>query len=89
MKKLANFMLRMDEILKEKSEKYKDLWEICNLGILVGKLKEQVNKLVITEDIENPKRTVLHIANYCLFIYNRLQEKSKGKEDDFEPIDYY
>ena len=70
------FVLEMEKILTEKFEKYQNTWQTCNLGTLIGKLHEQVNQLVILkEDNKKAKRTLLHIANYCYFLYIRLTEK--------------
>lgn len=70
---LEKFAEQMEEILEEKSKQYQDFWRTCNLGTLAGKLKAQVRKLVFFKNYKSrAKRTLIHIANYCYFIYNRL-----------------
>ena len=56
----------------EKLSKYKDTWKTVSIGELKTKMDKQVGKLSNTSDKEKARRTLLHIANYCFFLYNRL-----------------
>jgi len=70
---MYKFFIQMEKILNEKRHKYKgDTWKISNLDFLLSKLKEQLDSIDYTENKEQTKRKIIHIANYCFFIYSRL-----------------
>jgi len=80
-KGLGRFAKAMEKILNEKEEKYKDTWSKCIIGLLKDKMMIQIDKfnelfiylgsgkINLKIDLEN---TLLDIANYCYFLYNRL-----------------
>ena len=77
--KLKEFTIEMSNILEEKFEKYKDSWKTTSIGELRPKIGEQmkgITDIIMTGyefDREKVKRKLLHIANYCFFLYNRLE----------------
>ena len=75
------FGYEMEEILQEKLSKYKDSWKTTSILKLHNKMIEQIEKMPHIEyhhltDIDRIKarRRLIHIANYCFFLYNRLGE---------------
>lgn len=65
----------MDTILKEKHKEHQDLWKTCNVEVLTDRLFRQIRTLVL--GILTPqriKRKLIHIANYCFFLYTRLEK---------------
>ena len=83
-KELKEFIDEMIKILEEKRPKYKDTWMKCGIETLKTKLNEQtenwfidsviLKNSIIPENKENTKRNLIHIANYCYFLYSRLSE---------------
>ena len=81
---LDKFVKEMIKVLDEKYEKYQDSWKDTNSGDLRAKLKEQVENLnnIITSNTEFKKpgyeekvrRILIHIANYCCFLYDKFGE---------------
>jgi len=72
-KELGKFAKAMEKILNEKEEKYNDMWTICELKELMEKLQDQVDSIVKLDINEHlAMRRLIHIANYCYFLYNRL-----------------
>jgi len=71
-------------ILKIKEEIYKDAWKWCHSTDLIKRMKEQIKKFDgFIETIQsnfkpqpeatvNAKETLVDIANFCFFIYERL-----------------
>ena len=84
------FVVEMVKVLDEKFEKYQDSWKDTNSGDIRAKLKEQVEDLnnIITSNTEFKKpgyeekvrRILIHIANYCCFLFNMFMEKKKEKK---------
>lgn len=79
---IKNFTEEMEKILKEKYKKYKDGWKETNIYELRRLLNKQFSKLTIYNDYENnrkhleeTKRKLIHITNYCLFIYTILEKR--------------
>jgi len=87
---LEKFREEMKKILDEKLPKYQDTWKIVPLGSLKHKIVKQLGGLVFhisdllprelaqKVDIAHKnkmKRKLLHIANYCFFLYTRLKER--------------
>ena len=73
--KLAEFRNEMMEILKEKFDKYQNIWKNSETEYLLFKLKQQLKQIrLYTVNSEITKRKLLHIANYCYFIYEKLKE---------------
>ena len=69
------FAEEMDKVLDEKFDKYQDSWKEVDLASLKIKLDAQVSEYMFKEYLqEDSKRTLVHIANYCLFILTRLNE---------------
>ena len=68
---LNEFVNKMLEVLIEKQEKYKDTWKTCDFLRLKGQLFNRANELGITS--KSTKRKLIHIANYCYFLYTRLE----------------
>lgn len=83
-KELKEFVDGMIKILEEKRLKYKDTWKTIPIAELKAKLDKQTENWVIDsiilinsiipENKENTKRNLIHIANYCYFLYSRLSE---------------
>jgi hypothetical protein len=77
---LEEFKEEMNKILKEKYPKYKDSWKCDGIGIIRDKMDYQMKSIsniimsCVDWDQKEVKRKVLHIANYCLFLYNKLSE---------------
>lgn len=67
------FMKAMLEILEEKQKDYKDTWKTANLDFLQDLLIEQTITLVPTNS-KRSKRKLIHIANYCYFLYTRIEQ---------------
>jgi len=72
--KIHQFTIEMIKILREKLKIYKDTWKTIYLDNLIHKLKEQVKEISYRNNIKRTKRQLLHIANYCYFIYQRLND---------------
>jgi len=72
--KIHQFSTEMIKILREKSKIYKDIWKITYLDNLINKLKKQIKTIDYRNNIKRTKRQLLHIANYCYFIYQRLND---------------
>ncbi|KKN53358.1 hypothetical protein LCGC14_0603280 [marine sediment metagenome] len=74
------FTNKMNHMLEEKFPKYKDSWRDTNIGDLRTKIGEQmkgITDIMMTGyefDREKVKRKLIHIANYCLFTYNKMDE---------------
>jgi len=73
----------MEKILNEKKSKYNDTWKTANLSFLIGKLKEQLDSIDIISlrrniSKEKTKRKLIHISNYCFFLYTRINEIEGG-----------
>ena len=62
----------MKDILKEKFKKYDTTWKTIKIYNLKDKLKQQLNSMSIIFNPIRAKRQILHIANYCYFIWYRL-----------------
>lgn len=74
------FAEEMDKVLNEKFEKYQDSWKETDLALLRTKLDAQVSEFMFQEYLqEDSKRTLVHIANYCLFILTRLNRLKTNK----------
>lgn len=83
-KELQEFAEKMEEMLKIKKVKYQDTWKIMPIGELKAKLDKQMENWVIDsiilinsiipENKEDTKRNLIHIANYCYFLYIRMSE---------------
>jgi len=73
---MYRFFIQMEKILNEKKDKYKDTWKTANLHFLLEKLKEQLDSIDYKDDIEKTIRKIIHIANYCFFIWNILNSKN-------------
>ena len=72
---IDEFGYEMEDILLEKLSKYKDTWKTVSINTLISDMNEQIKKLpTIFLDKKKTRRTLLHIANYCFFLYNRLGE---------------
>ena len=87
---LEEFGEEMKKILEAKLPEYQDTWKTVPLGTLKHKLIKQLGGVVFyisdllpkelaqKVDIEHRnkmKRKLLHIANYCFFLYSRLKER--------------
>lgn len=68
---LLDLLFRMYHIQVEKAEKYKETWKVCDTKFLIEKMKEQFTKLQLFKGIEDEKRRLLHIVNYCFFLLIR------------------
>lgn len=68
--KIAKFTNEMTKILEEKLPIYEDSWKTCDLIILQNKLAKQLDKPRFFLD----KRALIHVANYCFLIAERLGE---------------
>nr|BDI55166.1 MAG: nucleotide pyrophosphohydrolase, MazG-like [uncultured archaeon] len=73
------FADEMIEILEEKTEKYKDItWEMVTIDTLKAKMTDQITALDyyikrgLAKEKHFARRKLIHIANYCFFLYNRL-----------------
>ncbi len=77
---LAFFTTEMMDMLKEKFGKYEDSWKDNSLGELRAKMDEQIKEIsnIISPKIDfdrgQVKRKLIHIANYCSLLYNKLEE---------------
>ena len=75
---IKKFAEEMEKIIDEKFEKYQDGWEEAQLYDLKHSLNEQFEKLAVNPYIPNSfkktKRNLIHIANYCLFIFTKLNK---------------
>ncbi len=76
---VKKFAEEMEKVLDEKFEKYQDSWKDENLSELKKSLDKQKRKLTLAfdnnyyyKDKEETKRTLINIANYCLFIFTGL-----------------
>lgn len=74
------FGYEMEDVLEEKFPKYKDSWKNASISELRTKMDKQIffiSKIITTKiewDKEKVRRKLLHVANYCFFLYNRLGE---------------
>ena len=83
-KELKEFIDEMIKILEEKRPKYQDTWKKVPIAELKAKLDKQMENWVIDsiiminsivpENKKNTKRNLIHIANYCYFLYIRMSE---------------
>lgn len=71
-KQLLELLFQMYHIQVEKAEKYKETWKVCDTKFLIEKMKKQVLKLQLFKGLEDEKRRLIHIVNYCFFLYERL-----------------
>ena len=79
--RLQKFVEEMENILDEKSEKYQDGWKFAKINKLLESLKKQL-KTIEPSAYENSninrrinkrnRRILLHIANYCFLVSERL-----------------
>lgn len=72
------FISHMKNVLEDKNfeKNTPDIWKTCELEVLQNKLISQA----ITLDLKiltsrRSQRKLLHIANYCYFLYTRLGDK--------------
>ena len=84
------FTKKQIEILKIKEEMYKDAWKWCHSTDLINKMKEQMNKFDgFIETIQstskpqpqatvNARDTLLDIANYANFLWQRLGDVNEN-----------
>lgn len=72
---IEKFQNEMITILNDKFNKYKDTWKTVKFHKLYENLDFQIDKLFKNISLTNQelKRTLIHIANYCYFIYIRLE----------------
>jgi len=81
--KLLTFVNQMIVILKEKEkENPNDLWKSLELGFLKYHLDKQINKPFLLDGKENQERTkrnMIHISNYCFFIWSRINKLKDDK----------
>ena len=83
MTSIKKFTDEMIKILQEKLPEYTSTWKTVDLKTLQNKMKEQIEKgnifNVILRDSyitkEKTRRRLLHIANYCFFLYNRIEDE--------------
>jgi len=83
MTSIKKFTDEMIKILQEKLPEYTNTWKTVDLKTLQNKMKEQIEKgnifNVILRDSyitkEKTRRRLLHIANYCFFLYNRIEDE--------------
>ena len=70
------FIEEMEKILDEKFDEKQDSWKEESLDSLGTKLQDQVSNYVLRNHLKHrdPKRTIIHVANYCLFIFTKLNE---------------
>jgi len=61
----------MQEILNEKFPKYRNTWKTVELDYLLYKLRNKLIPLSLEMPLK-AKRELVHIANYCYFLYSRL-----------------
>ncbi|KKN23878.1 hypothetical protein LCGC14_0900500 [marine sediment metagenome] len=75
---LLNFVKKMEKVLKEKEPKYENNWENIPIGELRTKMNEQIKNIStilmsgVTWDKKKVKRSLVHIANYCYFMHNKI-----------------
>ena len=76
-KELLEFATEMIKVLNEKTEKYKGDWETTHVNTLLKCIEDQLEKLkdpILNDGIPYRKRRLLHIANFCFLLYNKLIE---------------
>jgi len=78
---LQQFAEEMEKILDEKFEKYQDGWKFAEISKLLDSLRFQLETIepsdyedsIVNRNInKRNRRTLLHVANYCFLISNRL-----------------
>ena len=80
-----DFSYLMKEVLNEKFPKYNDSWKNTGIGELRAKIDEQMKDIsdIIVEKIdwdkEIVKRKLIHVANYCYFLYNNIEAEINKK----------
>ena len=75
-KTLDVFNTERIKILIEKYPRYEHTWENIDFLELKHRLLKCVNTLGLTSD--KTPRKLLHIANYCYFLYTRLINENIG-----------
>lgn len=71
--KLTEFRNEMLKILTKKFDKHQDSWKYVDIEYLIIKLKEQLKRIYLDNNHnESNKKRLLHIANYCYLIYQKL-----------------
>lgn len=91
---LKPFVGEMVNIFGEKFPKYGDTWRTTPMEDLKEKLEEQVKKLTLPPSIttisrvEETKRTLAHIANYCALIFIKFDLYNSGskKSHNWRPM---
>jgi len=79
-KQFIDFNYAMLKIIEEKEKKYKEQWKTDDVYLLADKL-QLTNELLYTIasfngiEKERSKRLLLHLANYCFFLYTRLGDE--------------
>jgi len=68
------FQKEMLNILKQKNKKYNDTWKTSDIYYLKNKLRKQLDSTFFhnPEKVKRAKRQLLHIANYCYFLYTKI-----------------
>lgn len=69
---LPKFIKNMIDVLDIKNIKYKNTWKDVSIQILINKLNRHVKILSTSKDNLVIKKQLIHISNYCYFIYTRL-----------------
>lgn len=77
---LSNFGFEMQKVIDKKKEKHKDTWKDTNLNDLRDLMEEKTFEWRSNREVlhyEREERLLIHIANYCYFLYSRLMEIKK------------
>ena len=78
-KSFDKFMKEMTDILYKKFKKYGFTWKTVDISYLINNLQNQIYKLKLTPSKilsygKESMNTLVDMANYCYFLYSRLND---------------
>lgn len=84
-------------VFRKKERLYKNSWKKCDVDLLIKNLEKQINNFkkenyyykstyVFKYTNDYYKRKMVHISNYCLMIYNRLDKMDKMFKKDKKKV---
>lgn len=85
---VKEFCFEMEDILLEKLPFYKNSWKTAGIGELRTKMNKQIKDISDIMmvgpdwDREKVKRKLLHIANYCFFLYSKIDGEKNRLEGE-------
>lgn len=83
---LGEFAIEMNKVIEEKKEKHKELWKEVPMENLIDLFDEQISEWRTKRHSMHysvEMRKMIHIANYCCFIYYRLLKTESENNEEF------